>query len=225
MALTLHHHPLSSYCWKVQIALHELGAAYEARLVNLGDPAARAAHVALWPTGKIPLLQDGDRVLPETSIQIEYLDRHYPGPVQLLPADPEAQLQVRLWDRLFDGYVMDPMQRYIAQLLRPADQRDVVAMDASVQSLGTAYELIESRMGPGLWAAGDSFSLADCAAAPALFYAAVVRPFSPGQVRLQAYFARLLARPSVWQAITQARPYFQYFPLRHALPARFLADS
>lgn len=225
MALTLHHHPLSSYCWKVQIALHELGAPYEAQLVNLGDPAARAAHLALWPTGKIPLLQDGDTVLPETSIQIEHLDRHHPGAVPLLPADPEAQLQVRLWDRLFDSYVMDPMQRYVAQLLRPPAERDAAAMDASIQSLGMAYALIETRMGAGPWAAGDSFSMADCAAAPALFYAAVVRPFSPGQARLQAYFERLLARPSVWRAIVEAQPYFQYFPLRHALPSRFLADG
>ena len=224
MALTLHYHPLSSSCWKVLIALYENGAPFEAQVVNLGDPAARADYAALWPTAKIPLLVDGDRVVPETSLQIEYLDRRHPGRVQLLPDDFDAQLDVRLWDRLFDLYVMDPMQRYIAQLLRPEAQRDPLAMQGSVDGLGLAYDLIESRMGDHPWAAGDDFSLADCAAAPALFYAAILRPFSPQHTRLSAYFERLLARPSVWRCIVEARPVFQYYPLRHALPARFLAD-
>lgn len=224
MALTLHHHPLSSYCWKVQIALYELGTPFEAQVVNLGDPTARAAYTALWPTAKIPLLVDGDRVVPETSLQIEYLDRRHPGAARLLPDDFDAQLNVRLWDRLFDCYVMDPMQRYIGQLLRPEAQRDPLAMQAAVDALGRAYDLIEGRMGDHAWAAGDSFSMADCAAAPALFYAAIVRPFSPRHPRLSAYFERLLARPSVWRCIVEARPVFQYYPLRHALPARFLAD-
>jgi glutathione S-transferase len=224
MALTLHYHPLSSSCWKVLIALYENGTPLEAQVVNLGDPAARAAYAALWPTAKIPLLVDGERVVPETSLQIEYLDRRHPGRVRLLPDDFDAQLDVRLWDRLFDLYVMDPMQRYIAQLLRPEAQRDPLAMQASVDGLGLAYDLIESRMGEHTWAAGEDFSLADCAAAPALFYAAIVRPFSPEHVRLAAYFERLLARPSVWRCIVEARPVFQYYPLRSALPARFLAD-
>jgi len=223
MALTLHQHPLSSHCWKVLIALYEHGTPFEARLVNLGDAAERAAYAALWPTAKIPLLVDGDRVVPETSLQIEYLDRRHPGAVRLLPDDFDAQMQVRLWDRLFDCYVMDPMQRYIAQLLRPEGQRDPIAMQGSVDGLGLAYELIEGRMGNHAWAAGEEFSLADCAAAPALFYAATVRPFSPQQLRLAAYFERLMARPSVARVIEEARPFFQYYPLKAALPARFLA--
>lgn len=223
MALTLHYHPLSSYCWKVLIALYENGTPFEARNVNLGDPAERTAYAALWPTAKIPLLVDGERVQPETSIQIEYLDRRHPGRIQLLPDDFDAQLEVRLWDRVFDLYVMDPMQRYIAQLLRPEAERDARAMSASVDNLGMAYDLIESRLGERTWAAGEAFSMADCAAAPALFYAAIVRPFSPSHARLNAYFERLLARPSVWRAIVEARPFFQYYPLRHALPARFVA--
>jgi glutathione S-transferase len=133
-------------------------------------------------------------------------------------------LQVRLWDRLFDCYVMDPMQRYIAQLLRPPGERDAKAMSAAVDALGMAYDMIESRMGEHAWAVGDGFSMADCSAAPALFYAATIRPFSAGHARLHAYFERLLARPSVWQAIVQARPFFQYYPLHHALPANVLAD-
>ncbi|MFG6489506.1 glutathione S-transferase family protein [Roseateles sp. BYS78W] len=225
MSLTLHYHPLSSYCWKLLIALYENGTPFEAQVVNLGDPAARAAYAALWPTAKIPLLVDGNRVVPETSLQIEYLDRRHPGRQRLLPDDLDAQLDVRLWDRLFDLYVMDPMQRYIAQILRPEAQRDPQAMQASVDGLGRAYDLIDSRMGEHAWAAGEDFSLADCAAAPALFYAAIVRPFGPEHTRLAAYFERLLARPSVWRCIVEARPVFQYYPLRHALPARFLSGD
>ena len=223
MALTLHYHPLSSHCWKLLIALAENGTSCEPKLVNLGDPAERAAFAALWPTAKIPLLVDGERVVPETSIQIEYLDRRHPGRVRLLPEDFDTQLQVRLWDRLFDCYVMDPMQRYIAQLLRPEAERDAKAMSAAVDALGLAYDMIESRMGAHAWAACDDFSMADCAAAPALFYAATIRPFSAGHTRLSAYFERLLARPSVWQTIVQAQPWFQYYPHRQALPARFLS--
>ena len=222
MALTLYYHPLSSYCWKVLIALYENGTPFQARTVNLGDPAERAAYAALWPTAKIPLLVDGERVVPETSIQIEYLDRHHPGPLRLLPEDADARLEVRLWDRVFDLHVMTPMQRFIAQQLRPEAERDAATLSGTVDDLGLAYDLIESRLGGRTWAAGEAFSMADCAAAPALFYAAIVRPFSPEHTRLAAYFERLLARPSVWRCIVEARPVFQYYPLRHALPARFL---
>lgn len=220
MALTLHYHPLSSHCWRLLIALDELGAPFEPRLVNLGDPAARAAYAALWPTAKIPLLVDGERVVPETAIQIEYLNHRMVG--NLLPVDFDAQLQVRLWDRLFDCYVMDPMQRYIAQLLRPEAQRDAKAQADAVNLLGMAYDMIEGRMGAHDWAADHGFSMADCTAAPSLFYATTIRPLSDGHGRLSAYFERLMARPSVAKAIEQARPFFQYYPLRQALPQRFL---
>ncbi|MFG6461431.1 glutathione S-transferase family protein [Roseateles sp. DXS20W] len=225
MSLTLHYHPLSSCSWKLLIALYENGTPFQAQVVHLGDPAARGAYATLWPTAKIPLLVDGERIVPETSLQIEYLDRRHPGRVRLLPEGFDAQLQVRLWDRLFDLYVMDPMQRYIGQLLRPEAQRDVLAMQASVAALGSAYDMIENRMGAHAWAAGDDFSLADCAAAPALFYAAVVLPFPAGHARLAAYFERLLARPSVWRCIVEARPFFQYYPLKSALPERFLSGE
>lgn len=220
MSLALHYHPLSSHCWKLLIALDELGAPFEPRVVNLGDAAERAAYAALWPTAKIPLLVDGERVVPETAIQIEYLNRRMVG--DLLPVDFDAQLQVRLWDRLFDCYVMDPMQRYIAQMLRPDAERDARAQADAVNLLGLAYDMIDSRMGDHPWAAGDGFSMADCTAAPALFYATTIRPLSAAQVRLNAYFERLLARPSVAKAIEQARPFFRYYPMRQALPARFV---
>jgi glutathione S-transferase len=224
MPLTLHYHPLSSHCWKLLIALAENGAPHDLQLVNLGDPAARTAYAALWPTAKIPLLVDGDRVVPETSIQMEYLDHAYPGATRLLPGDFDSQLQVRLWDRLFDQYVMDPMQRYIAQVLRPPEARDTQAMAAHEAALGQAYDLIEARRGDSTWAVGESFSMADCSAAPALFYATVIRPLGAEHTRLAAYHERLLARPSVWAAIVQARPWFPYYPLRERLSARFLSD-
>jgi glutathione S-transferase len=225
MSLTLHSHPLSAFCWKVLIALYENGAAFEARLVNLGDPEAKAAFAALWPTAKIPLLEDGTQVVPETSIMIEHLDLRYPGKVRLLPQDRQERLEARLWDRLFDLYVMVPMQQFITQQLRPEAERDARTIAESLRGLGTAYDMIEDRLGDRTWAAGENFSIADCAAAPALFYAGIVLPFPRGHMNLARYFERLMARPSVRRAISEARPYFQYFPLQHAIPARFLSDG
>ena len=225
MALTLHYHPLSSFCWKVLIALYENGAPFEARLVNLGDLEAKAAFRALWPTAKIPLLEDGGRIVPETSIMIEHLDRRYPGKVRLLPDDLEEQLEVRLWDRVFDLYVMGPMQRFIAQQLRPHEERDARALAESLADLTSAYDMLEERLDMRVWAAGKRFSMADCAAAPALFYAAIVLPFAPEHENLVRYFDRLMTRPSVQRTIAEARPFFKFFPLQHAIPARFLSDG
>jgi glutathione S-transferase len=225
MALILHYHPLSSFCWKVLIALYENGTAFETRLVDLGDPDAKAAFEALWPTAKIPLLEDDGRIVPESSIMIEHLDRRHPGKVALLPEDPEEQLQARLWDRVFDLYVMSPMQRFVAQQLRPEAERDARSIAKSMADLSSAYDLIEDRLGTRTWAAGERYSMADCAAAPALFYAAIVSPFPPGHSNLGRYFERLMARPSVQRTIAEARPSFRNFPLRHAIPARFLSDA
>lgn len=225
MTLILHSHPLASYCWKVLIALRENGVPFEARLVDLGDPKAKAAFEALWPSAKIPLLEDDGIVVPETSIMIEHIELRHPGKTSLLPGNALQQLQVRLWDRIFDNYVMDPMQRFIAQQLRPEAERDAHTLASVPDDLDAAYDLIEGKMGDGEWAVGNGFTMADCAAAPSLFYAAIVRPFSPGHTRLAAYFERLTARPSVRLTIAEARPYFKYYPLNHALPARFLSDD
>lgn len=222
MSLTLHYHPLSSCSWKTLIALIENGAPFEAVTVNLGDPAARAAFAALWPTAKIPLLQDGGRVVPETSLQIEYLDRHART---LLPVDADTQFEVRLWDRVFDQYVMTPMQNFIAQQRRPEAERDAAAQAACRATLAMAYGLIDSRLAGRTWAAGEAFTMADCAAAPSLFYAATIAPIPPGHAWLAGYFERLMARPSVAGAIREARPFFHWYPLHAALPQRFLADD
>jgi glutathione S-transferase len=223
-ALILHLHPLSSCCWKVLIALYENGTPFEPRVVDLGDAQARAAYAALWPTAKIPLLQDGERVVPETSLQIEYLDGRYPGPVRLLPAAPEAGFEARLWDRLFDCYVMTPMQRYVALARRPPDQRDPAGQQALIEQLAMAYDLIEARLPGSEWALGSGFGLADCAAAPALFYAQSILPFGVERPRLAAYFERLMARPSVQRVIREAQPFFKYYPLRERLQPRFLGE-
>lgn len=223
MALILHSHPLSSFCWKVLIALYEKRTPFEARTVALHEPEARAAFRTLWPTAKIPLLQDGDRIIPETSIMIEYLDLMHPGAVRLLPEDAETLLTVRLWDRLFDLHVMQPVQRYVAQHLRPEGERDARALADALADLATAYEMIDERLQADPWAAGGAFSLADCAAAPALFYASILLPFPAERTSLGRYFEQLLARPSVARVIRDAQPYFRYFPLRDAMPARFLA--
>lgn len=225
MSLVLHSHPLSSYCMKVLIALYETGAPFTAAMVNLGDPAAKAAYAALWPTCKIPLLQDGAKVVPETSVQIEYLDTHYPGARPLLPKDEATRLEARLWDRVSDSYVMTPMQRIVDDRMRPAPERDPRAVAEARALLTTAYGMIERNMADKTWAAGEAFSIADCAAAPALFYAGIVFPFPAGHTHLAAYFERLLKRESVKRVIAEARPFFQYFPFKDALPRRFLEDA
>lgn len=221
--MILHYHPLSSCCHKALIALYELGVPFEPRMLDLGDEAQRNAFLALWPTGKMPLLQDGDRVVPETSIIIEYLaQRHAPAGQHLLPADAEAALEVRLMDRLLDLYVMTPMQAIVADRLRGEDDRDPLAVEKARATLSTAYGLLEQRLQGREWVAGAAFSMADCAAAPALFYASTLVPLPAGHVRLASYVERLYARPSVARTLREARPYLRFYPFHEAIPARFL---
>ncbi|UOD31917.1 glutathione S-transferase family protein [Massilia violaceinigra] len=221
-ALTLHYHPLSSCCHKVLIALDVLGIDVDKRLLNLGDPGERAAHLALCPTGKMPLLMDGPRPVPETSIIIEYLQRHHAIPGRtLIPAAPDAALEVRLWDRLFDLYVMTPMQALTADLLRPEGERDARAVAQARAGLASAYGFIERQLDGRTWVAADAFSMADCAAAPALFYAMAYVPPAPEHRRLAAYVERLMAHPPVALTIDQARPYFKFFPGRSGLSRRY----
>ena len=224
MSLVLHFHPLSSYCHKVLIGLYERGTPFEARVVDFSQPQAREQFEALWPTAKIPLLVDGDRAVPETSIQLEYLDAHYPGP-SMLPAEPEARLEARLWDRVFDQYVMTPMQKIVADRLRAEGEKDPRGVANAREMLAMAYGLIDGHMAGRSWAAGEAFSLADCAATPALFYAGIVAPWGEEQGALGAYFERLVARPSVARTLSEARPFFEYFPYRELMPARFLEEA
>lgn len=224
MTLTLYFHPLASFCHKPLIALYENGTPFRGVVVDLGDPAASAALLDLWPVGKIPVLRDErlDRTLPESTIIVEHLERHYPGPRPLLPADPERRLEARLWDRFFDNYVQVPMQKIVTDRLRPEHERDPRGVADARASLLLAYDMLERRMADRSWAVGGAFTLADCAAAPALFYASVVAPFGDGHAHLAAYFERLVARPSFARVLAEARPCFRFFPYREAMPARFL---
>ncbi|MFH7044933.1 glutathione S-transferase family protein [Paucibacter sp. JuS9] len=220
--LTLHYHPLSSYCHKVLIAIDVLGIEVEKKLLNLGDPQERAAYLALWPTGKMPLLVDGQRQVPESSIMIEYLQQHHAHPGRkLIPDEPEAALEVRLWDRIFDLEVMTPMQALTADLLRSEGGRDAQGVAQARERISSAYSFINRHLEGRTWACGDAFSMADCAAAPALFYAATYVPLPAAHVHLMAYFERLMAHPSVALTVDQARPFFKYYPGRSGLARRF----
>jgi glutathione S-transferase len=224
MALELYFHPLASFCHKVLIALYENQIPFTPHLLDLGNPDEKAAFLDIWPVGKMPILRDEARgeTVPETSIIIEYLDRHYPGPAPLLPADEALLLDARLWDRFFDLYVQGPMQAIVGDRIRPEGERDPRGVANAEATLATAYGMVERRMAERSWAAGEAFGIADCAAAPALFYAGIVAPFPAAHRNLTAYFERLLERPSFARVLKEARPYFAMFPYRDKMPARFL---
>lgn len=224
MTLTLFYHPLASFCQKVQIALYEAGTAFDAKIVDLADPGDHARFLDLWPIGKMPVLHDDERdeTVPETSIIIEYLDRHFPGAKPMLPVDPDTRLKARLWDRFFDLYVQDPMQKIVFDTFRPEDQKDPAGIADAERRLTVAYDMIEKHMSGRTWVAGKGFSMADCAAAPALFFAGIIVPFQFNQSALRAYFERLLERPSFRSVLIEAQPYFDNFPFRDRMPDRFL---
>ncbi|WEX76196.1 glutathione S-transferase family protein [Sinorhizobium numidicum] len=224
MALTLYLHPLASFCHKVLIALYENEIDFRAETVDLGDPGSAAMLLEKWPIGKIPVLHDHtrDQTVPETSIIIEYLQQHYPGPVALLPEGENARLEARLWDRFFDLYVSAPVQKIVTDRIRPEDGRDPIGVADARKTLDTAYAMTDAQVAATHWATGDQFTIADCAAAPGLFFASIVHPFGKGQVHLSRYVERLLERPSVRRTLTEARPYFSIFPYRDAMPERFL---
>ncbi|ARQ58597.1 glutathione S-transferase family protein [Rhizobium sophoriradicis] len=223
MSLVLYGHPLASFCHKVLIALYENDTPFENRLVDLSDETSRADLFRFWPIGKMPLLRDEarDSTIPETSIIIEYLDHYYPGPAPLLPQEIDRALQVRLWDRFFDHYIQVPMQTLVSNRRRPEGKADEIEIASSRETLATAYAMIEKQLGGSPWITGGAFTMADCAAAPSLFYAETLVPFSPDQPRLRAYYERLLARPSFARALEEARPYFKFYPYHDRLPAGF----
>lgn len=214
MSLTLHLHPLASYCWKVLIALYENETPFERRLVDLGDPVARAEFHALWPIGKFPVLHDAtrDALVPESAIILEYLAQHYPGPCELVPRDPDRARQCRLRERFYDLYVHEPMQKIVGDRLRPAGAHDPFGVEQARAQLQVAYAMIEREMASATWASGPDFSAADCAAAPALYYANLVAPFVDTHPNAAAYLRRLQARPSFARVLAEAEPYFAMFP-------------
>jgi glutathione S-transferase len=214
MSLILYFHPLASFCHKVLIALYENETPFEPRLVDLGDATSSAAFKALWPIGKMPVLRDEarDRTIPESSIIIEYLARHYPGRTELMPADSELALRTRLADRFYDLYVHEPMQKIVGDRIRPAGMGDPHGVELARTTLRTAYDIIDNDMAGNTWAMGETFTLADCAAAAPLFYANKVQPFTASHKNVAAYFERLTMRPSYARTLKEAEPYMKFFP-------------
>jgi glutathione S-transferase len=213
MPLQLYAHPFSSYCQKVLTALYENGTPFEMRVLAYDNPQIMAEFAALWPIKRFPVLVDSGRTVVEASIIIEYLGLHHPGPVALLPADPRAALEVRTMDRFFDNYISTPQQRVVYDSLRTATERDPRGVADARAMLDTSYAWLDKLMAEREWAAGDNFSLADCAAAPSLFYADWTHPIDPAFAHVRAYRQRLLARPSFARAVDEARPYRPLFPL------------
>jgi glutathione S-transferase len=213
MKPVLYAHPFASYCWKVLVALYENDTAFTYRSLGPEDPQAATELEALWPLKKFPVLVDDGRPVIESSVIIEYLALHYPGPVRLIPTDPQAALEVRFLDRCFDNYVMTPMSKIVADRLRPEDRRDAHGVEEARAALETAYRWLDGVMEGRTWAAGEDFTLADCAAAPSLFYADWAHPIGERFPRVRSYRARLLARPSVARTVDEARPFREFFPL------------
>jgi glutathione S-transferase len=214
MSLTLYFHPFSSFCQKVLIALYENATPFQPKLIDLGDLASRAELEQIWPICKFPVLRDEARdwTIPESSTIIEYLAQHYPGPSQLVPTDPDLARQVRMRDRFFDNYVEVPMQKIVADRLRPADKKDPFGVDQARRQLQVSLDMTERAMAKQTWAIGEQFTMADCAAAPGLYYVQLVQPFDQSHPHATAYFRRLMARPSFARVVSEAEPYRKLFP-------------
>ncbi len=213
MGMQLYAHPFSSYCQKVLIALYENAIRFEFRMLAPDDARVMAELEAIWPFRRFPVLVDDGRAVREASIIIEHLQLRHPGPVRLIPADPAAALDVRFMDRFFDNYVSTPQQKVVFDSMRPAEHRDPQGVAEARAMLDTAYRWLDEVMAGREWAAGGAFSLADCAAAPFLFYADWTHPIGDAFPNVRAYRRRLLARPSFARAVDEARPYRPLFPL------------
>ncbi len=213
MRIALYAHPFSSYCQKVLIALHENATPFELKLLSSENPENGAEFAALWPIQHMPLLRDGDQSVVESTIIIEHLHLFHPGAVRLLPDDPKAALRTRFMDRIFDNYVMAPMMRIVFDAIRSPEAKDAHGVADARSRLDKAFAWLNHDLKDRLWAAGETFSLADCAAAPALFYADWVHAIPAAHAHLKAYRQRLLAHPSVARCVDDARPYRHLFPL------------
>ncbi|TDK37319.1 glutathione S-transferase family protein [Rhizobium deserti] len=209
----LYSHPFSSYCQKVLIALYENDTEFDTRMLGPDDPHAYRELTSIWPVKRFPMLMDQGKPVFEASIIIEYLHLKYPGPVPLIPVDMDAALEVRMLDRFFDNYISTPQQKLVFNAIRPEDSRDAYGVQEARDMLDAAYGWLDGWMASREWAAGDGFSLADCAAAPSLFYADWSHPIGDRFANVAAYRQRLLARPSFARAVDEARPYRTFFPL------------
>lgn len=220
MALTLYYHPLASYCHKVLIALYENGVDFEKHLIDLGDAHDRATLQALWPLAKFPVLQDAarQRKVPESTVIIDYLDHHFPTDHPLVPTDWEQAHAVRLWDRILDNHLHDPMQDIVLNHIMGAKGD----MTSARNTIKTTYAMLDQQLAQRTWVAGDTFSLADCAAAPALFYATTLEALPVELAHVTRYFNELMDRPSVARTLEEAKPYLHMYPFASALPKRFV---
>jgi len=214
MTLKLYFHPLSSFCQKVLVALYENDTPFEPRIVDLGNATESANFKKVWPIGKFPVLRDDalGHTIPESSVIIEYLGKHYPGRTRLVPADADLAWQTRLRDRFYDLYVDVNVGKIVTDKLRPAGQNDPFGVQQAKAQLQTAYDIIDREMGTRSWANGEAFSMADCAAAPAMFYANMVLPYGATHKNAAAYLDRLMQRPSFARAVKEAQPYLELMP-------------
>jgi glutathione S-transferase len=226
-AFTLDPHLLASFCHKVLITLYENDIQFETSLVDFSNPGSAAAHTERWPVSKIPVVHDsnGNRVVAETSIMIEYVQQHYSGPLRLIPANPDLQLDTRLWDRFFDLYVSMPMQKIVGDRIRPKGAEDAHGVAEAHATLETTYDMVEGQLYDGRCTIRQSFTIADRSALPALFFATIVHPPGDSRPKLGAYLERLPARPSVERVLGEEQPYFKFFPYRGAMPAHYLEPA
>ena len=212
--LRLYFHPFSSFCQKVLTALYENDTPFEPHVVDLADERSRTEFKRIWPIGKFPVLRDEARgeTIPDSTIIIEYLAQHYPGATELVPRDASLALETRMRDRFYDLDVNVPMQKIVTDRLRPAGKSDPYGVEQAKAALETAYGLIDAEMATKTLAIGDTFTMADCAAAPAMYYANLVMPFGDTHKHAAAYFGRLMERPSFARAVDEAKPYRKFFP-------------
>lgn len=215
MALKLYYHPLASFCWKALVALYENDTLFEPVTVDLGNAESRDAFAKVWPLAKFPVIHDAARgeTVAEATVIIEYLDAFYPGPTRFIPADLDAAWRTRMWDRVFDHYIHEPMQKLVADRMRPEGKKDLLGVEQAESLINQAFELVDLQIGTGPWVMGDSFSLVDCAAAPALSYATTFVPLDPSLKNLATYLDRLIARPSFARVLREAEPYFKFYPV------------
>lgn len=214
MMVQIYGHPLASFYWKVLIALYEHNLTFEFLMVDPEHPENLEAVRRLAPTGQFPVLVDGDRTVIESAAIIEYLDLHHGKAPPMVPADPRAAIEARQMDGVFDDYVSAPLTRLVLDAMRAEDKRDPVAVAEAKSVLDRTYAWLERWMTGRTWAANDTFGLADCSAAPALFYAHWGYPIPEAYTALRAYRARLLARPSVARVVDEGRPWRDFFPLK-----------
>jgi glutathione S-transferase len=213
MTLALYGHPFASFVWKPLIALYERNVAFEFRTVDAEHPENRARMAELSPTGQFPALVDGAREVTQSNCVIEYLDLYHGDATAMIPSDPREALEAREMADVFDDYVQAPMQRIVGDALRGEDERDARGVADARSMLERSYAWLERRLQNREWAACGRFTIADCSAAPALFYADWTHPIPRNCPTLAAYRARLLARPSVARVVDEARPFRPFFPL------------